>query len=131
MTVFGAFPSNISQCVKQIVILICLPSSVSILLGWPSKNTVAHLKCNLKHMIDTSLIHTCDSRPIRDGDVNVSRLDCDSEFEPHLKFLANRICYDNLRTSSVALGGYFDHVNKPSLLRHSSNVFNCAWRIFG
>ncbi len=84
---------------------------------------------------DYSPVHTCDlecdSRVIRDGDIIVLRLDCDSEFEPHLKFLANRVCFDNLRASSVAFWRFFDHINKPSLLRQSSNIFGCVPRIFG
>ncbi len=64
----------------------------------------------------------CDSRAIRDGDVIVLRLGCDSAFELHLKFLSNRICFKNLRASLVALEGFFDPVNKLTLLWQSSSV---------
>ncbi len=49
-----------------------------------------------------------DSTAICDGDVIILRLDCDSKFEPHLKFLANRIYFDNLRASLVVLGEFLD-----------------------
>ncbi len=51
----------------------------------------------------------CDSRAFHDGDVIILRLYCNSKFKLHLKFLANRNCFDHPRASLVVLGGF---VNK-------------------
>ncbi len=61
-----------------------------------------------------------DSAAICDCDAIV----CDSiaihEIKLHLKFLANCVCFDNLRASLVVLGGFLDCVNKT---KSASTIF--------
>ncbi len=66
---------------------------------------------NLFHPIHTAQFEH-DLRVIRDCDVIVRDSIVIREFKRHLKFLANRVCFDHLRASLVVLGGFFKHVNK-------------------
>ncbi len=59
-------------------------------------NIWKHGKCKAHSYVRFGMRLGRDSRVIRDGAVIVLQFDCDSEFKPHLKFLANRICFDNL-----------------------------------
>ncbi len=53
-----------------------------------------------------------DSWAIHGCDVIIRNSTAIREFQPHLKFLVNRVCFDNLWASSVELGRFLDNVNK-------------------
>ncbi len=82
------------------------------------KNESYHLqsfkKCKFSPVHTTYIGH--DSKAICDHNVITHDSIAIREFKPH--FLANHVCFDNLRASLVGLRGFSDHVNKTKKRNH-------------